>query len=65
MCGDYRDHKWRLQCTKCVFKFYFKRVTLLQSRRRKLNQIYEKEWTGDIISGIAKRYGVSRKTYCE
>ena len=34
-------------------------------QKEKANQIYEKEWTGDIISGIAKRYGVSRKTYCE
>jgi Transposase and inactivated derivatives len=31
--------------------------------RRKFNPIHEKEWTGDTISSISKRYGVSRKTY--
>jgi transposase InsO family protein len=31
--------------------------------RRKFNLIHEKEWTGDTISSICKRYGVSRKTY--
>ena len=31
--------------------------------RKKFNLIHEKEWTGDTISNICKRYGVSRKTY--
>ena len=31
--------------------------------RRKFNLIHEKEWTGDTISSICKRYGTSRKTY--
>lgn len=31
--------------------------------RKKFNLIHEKEWTGDAISSICKRYGVSRKTY--
>ena len=31
--------------------------------RRKFNLIHEKEWTGDTINSICKRYGVSRKTY--
>jgi transposase len=31
--------------------------------RKKFNLIHEKEWTGDSISNICKRYGVSRKTY--
>ena len=29
------------------------------------NLIHEKEWIGDIISNICRRYGVSRKTYYE
>ena len=28
---------------------------------RRFNLIHEKEWTGDTISNICKRYGVSRK----
>jgi transposase InsO family protein len=31
--------------------------------RRKFNLIHEKEWFGDTVSIICKRYGVSRKTY--
>ena len=31
--------------------------------KTKFNLIHEKEWTGDTISNICKRYGVSRKTY--
>ena len=31
--------------------------------RTRFNLIHEKEWTGDTISIICKRYGVSRKTY--
>ena len=31
--------------------------------RTKFNIIHEKEWTGDTISNICSRYGVSRKTY--
>jgi transposase len=31
--------------------------------RKKFKLIHEKEWIGDIISIICKRYGVSRKTY--
>jgi transposase InsO family protein len=31
--------------------------------RKKFTLIHEKEWTGDTISSICKRYGVSRKTY--
>jgi transposase len=31
--------------------------------RTKFNLIHEREWTGDTISNICKRYGVSRKTY--
>ena len=30
---------------------------------RRFNLIHEKEWTGDTISNICKRYGTSRKTY--
>ena len=30
---------------------------------RRFNLIHEKEWTGDTISNICKRYVVSRKTY--
>jgi transposase InsO family protein len=31
--------------------------------RKKFNLIHEKEWTGDTINSICKKYGVSRKTY--
>jgi transposase len=31
--------------------------------RTRFNLIHEKEWTGDSISNICKRYDVSRKTY--
>ena len=31
--------------------------------KTRFNLIHEKEWTGDTISNICKRYGVSRKTY--
>lgn len=31
--------------------------------RTRFNLIHEKEWIGDTISNICKRYGVSRKTY--
>ncbi len=31
--------------------------------KTKFNLIHEKEWIGDTISNICKRYGVSRKTY--
>jgi transposase len=31
--------------------------------RKKFDLIHEKEWTGDTISSICKKYGVSRKTY--
>jgi transposase len=31
--------------------------------RTKFNLIHEKEWLGDTINNICKRYGVSRKTY--
>lgn len=31
--------------------------------RRKFNLIHEKEWSGDTVSIICKRYGTSRKTY--
>jgi hypothetical protein len=30
---------------------------------RRYNLIHERKWTGDTISIICKRYGVSRKTY--
>ena len=30
--------------------------------KTRFNLIHEKEWTGDTISIICKRYGVSRKT---
>src|SRR5512145_1241420 len=30
---------------------------------RRYNLIHEKEWTGETVSIICKRYGVSRKTY--
>ncbi|MGH9975722.1 MAG: helix-turn-helix domain-containing protein, partial [Nitrososphaeraceae archaeon] len=33
--------------------------------RNKFNLIHEKERTGDAISSICKRYGVSRKAYCK
>jgi len=29
----------------------------------KFNLIHEKEWTGDTVSDICKRYGTSRKSY--
>ena len=31
--------------------------------RTRFNLIHEKEWTGDTVSIICKKYGVSRKTY--
>ena len=31
--------------------------------RTRFNLIHEKEWTGDTVCNICKRYGVSRKTY--
>jgi transposase-like protein len=31
--------------------------------RRRFNLIHEKEWSGEAVSIICKRYGVSRKTY--
>jgi transposase len=31
--------------------------------KTRFNLIHEKEWTGDTICNICKRYGVSRKTY--
>jgi transposase len=31
--------------------------------RRRFNLIHEKEWSGEVVSIICKRYGVSRKTY--
>lgn len=31
--------------------------------RKRFNLIHEKEWTGDTVCSICKRYGVSRKTY--
>ena len=31
--------------------------------RTRFNLIHKKEWTGDTICNICKRYGVSRKTY--
>lgn len=31
--------------------------------RTRFNLIHEKEWTGDTVSNICKRYGTSRKTY--
>ena len=39
------------------------RKCILIEIRTKFNLIHEKEWTGDTISNICKRYGVSRKTY--
>ena len=30
---------------------------------RRYNLIHEKEWTGETVSIICKRYGTSRKTY--
>ena len=30
---------------------------------RRFNLIHEKEWTGDTVSDICKRYGTSRKSY--
>jgi len=29
----------------------------------KFNLIHEHEWTGNTVTGICKKYGVSRKTY--
>jgi transposase len=31
--------------------------------KTRFNLIHEKEWTGDTVSNICKRYGTSRKTY--
>ena len=31
--------------------------------KTKFNLIHEKEWIGDTISNICRRYGISRKTY--
>ena len=39
------------------------RKRILIEIRTKFNRIHEKEWTGDTISNICKRYDVSRKTY--
>jgi len=39
------------------------RKCILIEIRTKLNLIHEKEWTGDTISNICRRYDVSRKTY--
>jgi len=39
------------------------RKCILIEIRTKFNLIHEKEWTGDTISNICKRYDVSRKTY--
>ncbi len=39
------------------------RKCILIEIRTKFNLIREKEWTGDTISNICKKYGVSRKTY--
>jgi transposase len=39
------------------------RKCILIEIRTKFHLIHEKEWTGDTISNICKRYGVSRKTY--
>jgi transposase len=33
--------------------------------KTKFNLIHEKEWIGNTISNICRRYGVSRKTYYE
>src|SRR5215467_1008775 len=39
------------------------RKCILIEIRTKFNLIHEKEWTGDTISNICRRYDVSRKTY--
>ena len=39
------------------------RKCILIEIRTKFNLIYEKEWTGDTISNICRRYDDSRKTY--
>jgi transposase-like protein len=39
------------------------RKCILIEIRTKFNLIHEKEWIGDTISNICKRYGVTRKTY--
>src|SRR5215470_19815908 len=39
------------------------RECILIEIRTKFNLIHEKEWTGDTVSNICKRYDVSRKTY--
>jgi transposase-like protein len=39
------------------------RKCILIEIRAKFNLIHKKEWTGDTISNICKRYDVSRKTY--
>ena len=39
------------------------RKCILIEIRTKFNLIREKEWTGDTVSNICKRYRVSRKTY--
>jgi transposase InsO family protein len=39
------------------------RKCILIEIRTKFNLIHEKDWTGDTISNICKRYDVSRKTY--
>ena len=33
--------------------------------RTRFNLIHEREWTGDTVSNICERYGISRKTYCK
>jgi len=30
---------------------------------RKFNLVHEHEWTGNTVTGICKKHGVSRKTY--
>jgi hypothetical protein len=39
------------------------RKCILIEIRTKFNLIHEKEWTGETVSNICNRYGVSRKTY--
>ncbi|MGA9844795.1 MAG: helix-turn-helix domain-containing protein [Nitrososphaeraceae archaeon] len=43
-------------------KVTFRKCNHIEIKTR-FNLIHEKEWTGDTISIICKRYGVSRKTY--
>ena len=60
-------------CCTCRHRWHYSLqtwVTLLCARKwihieidKKFDLIHEKEWTGESVSNICKRYGISRKSY--